>query len=116
MASGGLPQWRGERLLGPLTDGARLGRERQPRGVVAGRPSLVLGTGFAEPVDQPDQWADIQSIPKLFDIGMRLAPATDECLDFILGTIRLKFAPSARSAGITKSEIGSFADAALRVV
>src|SRR5262249_12467848 len=58
----------------------------------------------------------IQSIPKLFDIGMRLVPATDECLDFILRTIRLKFAPSARSAGITKSEIGSFADAALRVV
>src|SRR5215471_4429062 len=55
-------------------------------------------------------------MPELLDVGMRLPPSTDECFDFILRTIRLKLAPSALSAGITKCEIGDFADAAFRVV
>src|SRR5262249_8440765 len=57
-----------------------------------------------------------QSIPKLLDIGMRLAPSANECLDFVLRTIRLKFAPSARSAGIAKSEIGDFANTAFWII
>ena|SRR6516165_6785523 len=55
MASGGLPQWRAERLLGLLTAGERLRPERQPRQLFADHPQLVLRAGFAEPVDQPDQ-------------------------------------------------------------
>src|SRR5262245_45097634 len=59
MASGGLPQWRAERLLGLLTAGGRLRPERQPRELFADHPQLVLRAGFAEPVDQPDQRADM---------------------------------------------------------
>src|SRR5215467_4184187 len=59
MASGGMPQWRAERLLGLLTAGGRLRPERQPRELFADHPQLVLRAGFAEPVDQPDQRADM---------------------------------------------------------
>src|SRR5262249_6422072 len=38
----------------------------------------------------------IQSIPELLDVGMRLAPSTDKCLDLIITEpIRLKLTPSA---------------------
>ena len=47
MASGGLPQWRAERLLGLLTAGGRLRPERQPRELFADHPQLVLRAGFA---------------------------------------------------------------------
>src|SRR5215471_16637753 len=59
MASSGLPQWRAERLLGLLTAGERLRPERQPRELFADHPQLVLRAGFAGPVDQPDQRADM---------------------------------------------------------
>jgi hypothetical protein len=46
-----------------------------------------------------------------------VAPSANECVDFIISeTIRLKLAPGAQSAGIAKSEISSFADAAFRII
>ena len=48
-----------ERLLGLLTAGKRLRPEGQPRELFADNPQLVLRAGFVEPVDQPDQRADM---------------------------------------------------------
>src|SRR5262245_17148248 len=44
---------------GYLPLGGRLRPERQPRELFADHPQLVLRAGFAEPVDQPDQRADM---------------------------------------------------------
>ena len=57
--SAGLLAWQAERLLGLLTAGERLRSERQPRELFADHPQLVLRAGFAEPVNQPDQRADM---------------------------------------------------------
>ena len=51
--------WRAERLLGLLIAGKRLHPEGQPRELFADDPQLVLRAGFVEPVDQPDQRADM---------------------------------------------------------
>ena len=51
--------WRAERLWGLLIAGKRLHPEGQPRELFADNPQLVLRGGFAEPVDQPDQRADV---------------------------------------------------------
>ena len=51
--------WRAERLLGLLIAGKRLDPEGQARELFADNPQLVLRAGFVEPVDQPDQRADM---------------------------------------------------------
>src|SRR5262245_49523918 len=51
--------WRTERLLGLLIAGKRLHPEGQPRELFPDNPQLVLRAGFVEPVDQPDQRADM---------------------------------------------------------
>src|SRR5262249_50013550 len=51
--------WRAERVLGLLIAGKRLHPEGQPRELFADHPQLVLRAGFVEPVDQPDQLADM---------------------------------------------------------
>src|SRR5215467_6847447 len=51
--------WRAERLWGLLIAGKRLHPEGQPRELFADNPQLVLRAGFVEPVDQPDQRADM---------------------------------------------------------
>src|SRR5262249_27496901 len=48
-----------ERLLGLLIAGEWLRPEGQPRELFAYHPQLVLGLGFVEPVDHPDQRADM---------------------------------------------------------
>src|SRR5262245_47367135 len=48
-----------ERLLGLLIAGQRLHPEGQPRELFADDPQLVLRAGFVEPVDQPDQRANM---------------------------------------------------------
>src|SRR5262249_46629629 len=50
---------RAERLLGLLVAGKRLHPEGQPRELFADKPQVVLRAGFVEPVDQPDQRADM---------------------------------------------------------
>jgi hypothetical protein len=55
--SAGRLAWRAERLLGLLIAG--LHPEAQPRELFADHPQLVLRAGFVEPVDQPDQRADM---------------------------------------------------------
>src|SRR5262245_19754684 len=51
--------WRAERLWGLLIAGKRLHPEGQPRELFADNPQLVLRAGVVEPVDQPDQRADM---------------------------------------------------------
>jgi hypothetical protein len=50
---------RAERLLGLLTAGERLRPEDQPRELSADHLQLILRAGLVEPVDHPDQRADM---------------------------------------------------------
>jgi len=55
----GAARWRAERLLGYLIAGEWLHPKAQPRELSVDNPQLVFRVGFVEPVDQPDQRADV---------------------------------------------------------
>ena len=56
----------------------------------------------------------IESVPELYDLGMRRAPLDLELLDLFVGELlRLEFPPGTERAHISEGEIASFSDAAL---
>ena len=91
MASGGLPQWRAERLLGLLTAGGRLRPERQPRELFADHPQLVLRAGFAsERCPRASASSPVRASSCFFNSISELGPLLTRALAFVPGERSLR--------------------------